>query len=151
MEQPPLPLSPPSVVQNSATSAQELPDLFPFCSCSGSLNSTRSSGEGGAGGVVVLLTERLGAASPAALLFEAGMCLSPVLLSKQWASAFGRDSRVKSWQPLEDPASLCWEQERGGGAGGRLAVFRRGGGGAWRDFPGLDPLLLPPPPHSVSS
>lgn len=68
---------------------------------------------------------------PAALLFEAGMCLSPVLLSKQSAPAFGPDTRVKSWQHRTILAHCVWSRKEEAGLG-EDSQSLGGGGGAWR-------------------
>lgn len=83
---------------------------------------------------------RLGAASPPRSSLKPRRVLSPVPLSKQSAAAFGTNTRVKSWQPRRILAHCVWGQERGGRAGGRLCGGGGGWvGGAWRDFPSLDP------------
>lgn len=120
--------------QHSATSAQKLPDLFVFllllriCPVPEDVRKRR-----------FLLTERgvSGCRVPAALLFEAGTCLSPVLLSKQSATAFPTDTGVKSWQPRRILSHCVRGSKEEAGLGEDL-------GGGW-SLEGL-PWFRPPPP-----
>lgn len=76
-----------------------------------------------------LLTERgvSGCRVPAALLFEAGTCLSPVLLSKQSATAFPTDTGVKSWQPRRILSHCVRGRKEEAGLGEDLGGVELGG------------------------